>query len=345
MARSRPGRHNGLTDVPGLLVGQATLDGDGWLTGTTVVVASGEGAVAGVDVRGGGPGTAETDVLNPVSMDRRANAVVLTGGSAYGLAAAHGVMTPLAARGAGVRIGTERSHVVPIVPAAVVFDLGRGGVFTHYPGPDAGRSAYEAAAEGPVPLGNVGAGTGTVVGGLKGGTGSASILLSSGRTVGALAIVNAVGSAVHPGTGTLYAAAFGLAGEFDRLQPPAQGELRAAAATLTPRRGSPLNTTIGVIATDASLSNAQCTKLAGVGHDGLARAIRPAHSMFDGDTIFGLATGPDGHATPEEFHEILTAAADCFTRAIGHAVLAAASVTTPGGSWPCYADLFPSAYR
>lgn len=345
MSQSTAGRNNGLTDVPGLLVGQATLTGDGWLTGTTVVVAAGDGAVAGVDVRGGGPGTRETDVLNPVSMARRVNAVVLTGGSAYGLAAADGVMAALAAAGAGVRVGTEPAHVVPIVPTAVVFDLGRGGVFAHHPNPDAGRSAYDSATGGPVALGNVGAGTGTVVGGLKGSTGSASVLLEGGRTVAALAVVNAVGSAVHPVTGTLYAAQFGLPGEFDSLRPPAQDEVRAAAATLAPRQARPLNTTIGVIATDASLSPAQCTKLAGIGHDGLARAIRPAHSMFDGDTIFGLSTGPDGQATPEEFHEILAVAADCFTRAIGHGVLAAASVTTQGGTWPCYADLFPSAYR
>ncbi len=169
------GPGNSLTDVPGLRVGHATLDGAGWLTGVTVVLAPPGGAVGGVDVRGGGPGTRETDLLDPRNAVERAHAVMLSGGSAYGLGAAQGVMTRLAALGRGVPVGTDPLHVVPIVPAAILFDLGRGGVFDHYPDAAAGQSAFDVAlgpAGGePVALGNVGAGTGALAGQLKGGTG------------------------------------------------------------------------------------------------------------------------------------------------------------------------------
>jgi putative pantetheine hydrolase len=296
------------------------------------------------------------------------NAIVLSGGSAYGLAAAHGVMTRIAALHRGVQVGPEPSHVVPIVPAAILFDLGRGGVFGNYPGADAGAAAFDAALSplpnGPAQRGNVGAGTGALAGQLKGGIGAASEVLTdsgtagsgtagSGITVAALAAVNAVGSVADHRTGLLHGAQFGLPGEFDWLLPPSPDELRDGSARLDPRprlspEGAaqaprPLNTTIGVVATDASLTKAQCAKLAGVAQDGLARAVRPAHSMFDGDTIFALATGTETAASPLEFHAILSAAADCFTRAVVHAVLSASSVTTPAGSWLSYLDLFPSA--
>jgi putative pantetheine hydrolase len=354
--------------VAGLRVGHATLDGDGWLTGVTVVLAPPGGAVGGVDVRGGGPGTRETDLLDPRNMVERVHAVVLAGGSAYGLAAAHGALTRLAAAGRGLPMGTKPSHVVPIVPAAILFDLGRGGVFGHYPGEQAGEAAFDAAlgpaGADPVACGNVGAGTGAVAGQLKGGLGSASAavaLPAAGRpartvTVAALAAVNAVGSVADQRTGLLYGASCGLPGEFDRLRPPAPAELAAAAGRLAPRaRGGapagpgrpplppPLNTTIGVVACDASLTKAQCAKLAAVAHDGLARAVRPAHSMFDGDTIFALATGDGPPASPAEFHPLLTEAADCFARAVTRGVLAAGSVRTAGGAWPGYLDLLPSA--
>ena len=379
------GRTNSLADIHLLRVGHATLDGDGWLTGVTVIVAPPGGAVGGVDVRGGGPGTRETDLLDPRNNVERANAIMLGGGSAYGLTAAHGVMTRLAARGEGVRVGDDPAHVVPIVPAAILFDLGRGGVFGNYPGVAAGEAAFDAAtgAVAAVPAeGNAGAGTGALAGQLKGGIGSASVIvdvaLPTGSavarpvTVAALAAVNSVGSVASPRTGVLYGAQFGLPGEFDWLLPPSPAEVRAAAGRLDPRSRAtparddsapdtsapsdtardggppdvlppPLNTTIGVVATDASLTKAQCAKLAGVAHDGLARAIVPAHSMFDGDTIFALATGDGPAASPLEFHAILSAAADCFARAVVHGVLAAATVTTPGGVYPGYLDLFPSA--
>jgi L-aminopeptidase/D-esterase-like protein len=355
------GPENSLPDVRGLRVGQVTLAGDGWLTGVTVVLAPPEGATGGIDVRGGAPGTRETDLLDPLNQVERVNAIVLSGGSAYGLATAHGVMTRLAALHRGVQVGPEPSHVVPIVPAAILFDLGRGGVFGNYPGPDAGAAAFDVAqvdAGTPVvDAGNVGAGTGALAGQLKGGIGSASeVLVDSGTsdsgtsgcgiTVAALVAVNAVGSVADHRTGLLYGAQFGLPGEFDWLLPPSAEELRANAGWLDHRRGTgprPLNTTIGVVATDASLTKAQCAKLAGGGQDGLARAVRPAHSMFDGDTIFAMATGSGPTASPPEFHAILSAAADCFSRAVVHAVLAASCVTTPAGSWPGYLDLFPSA--
>jgi putative pantetheine hydrolase len=365
-----PGPANSLADIPGLLVGHATLTGDGWLTGVTVVVAGPDGAVGGVDVRGGGPGTRETDLLDPRHAVERVNAIVLAGGSAYGLAAAHGVMTTMAALHRGVKVGPEPSHVVPIVPAAILFDLGRGGVFGNYPGPQAGAEAVEAAlsplqndsgptgrtpqgtaSAGTAVAGNVGAGTGALAGQFKGGIGSASEVLFDGMvTVGALAAVNSAGDVADRRTGLLYGAALGLPGEFDWLAAPSAADLAAHAAR--PRDGvpRPLNTTIGVVATSASLSKAQCAKLAGVAHDGMARAIVPAHSMFDGDTVFALSTGAGtagvGPAPPaEQFHAILTAAANCFTRAVVHAVLSATSVTTPAGTWPSYLDLFPSADR
>jgi putative pantetheine hydrolase len=366
-----PGLGNSLADVPGLRVGHATLDGDGWLTGVTVVLAPPGGATCGVDVRGGGPGTRETDLLDPRNSVERVHAVVLGGGSAYGLSAAHGVLTRLAALGRGLPVGTAPSHVVPIVPAAILFDLGRGGVFGNYPGERAGAAAFDAAlaagGAGPAACGNVGAGTGAVAGQLKGGLGTASTTVelpapgqpSRAFTVAALAAVNAVGSVADERTGLLYGAQFGAPEEFGWLRPPGPAELAAAAGLLAPRGGGggrpggpggpggplppPLNTTIGVVACDASLTKAQCAKLAGVAHDGLARAVRPAHSMFDGDTIFALATGSGSVASPAEFHALLSAAADCFARAVVHGVLAAASVRTAGGEWPAYLDLFPSA--
>ena len=353
------GPANSLTDVRGLQAGHATLASEGWLTGVTVVVAGPDGATGGVDVRGGGPGTRETDLLSPLNQVERVNAVVLAGGSAYGLGAAHGVMTRLAGLHRGVRVGPDPAHVVPIVPAAILFDLGRGGAFGNYPGPAAGEAAFDAAVAagaGALTAGCVGAGTGALAGQLKGGVGSASeVLAESGITVAALAVVNAVGSVAEMRTGLLYGARFGLPGELDWLAAPSAAELRASAGRLDgrpradpgarpePASPRPLNTTIGVIGCDASLTKAQCAKLAGVAHDGLARAIRPAHSMFDGDTVFALATGSGDPVTPLEFHAILASAADCFTRAVVHGVLSATSVTTPAGSWPSYLDLFPSA--
>lgn len=344
----RAGPTNSITDVPGVRVGHAQRIGDGWLTGTTVVVVEPTGAVAGVDVRGGGPGTRETDLLDPRNVVERVHAVVLSGGSAFGLAAADGVMRGLFADGVGFPMGAP-GEVVPIVPGAVIFDLGRGGRFDATPGPDLGAAAYSAAVSGPVPMGCVGAGTGAQSGGLKGGVGSASVLLDDGTTVGALVVVNAVGSCVDPGTGDLYAARLGLAGEFAGVRTPDAHEAAAArdlaaARNATGALPSVLATTIGVIATDAALTKAQCAKVSGVGHDGLARAIRPVHTMLDGDTLFTLATGE--RATPDlwGFQRILEVAGDCVTRAVGHAMLAARTTQVPYGTLRCYRDAFPSAF-
>jgi len=347
----RPGPTNSLRDVSGVRVGHHTRTGDGWLTGTTVVLAPEGGAVAGVDVRGGGPGTRETDLLDPRNLVERVHAVVLSGGSAFGLAAADGVMQRLYEAGTGLPMGAP-GQVVPIVPAAVVFDLGRGGDFGCRPDREFGAKAYDAALADPTdsPLnGTIGAGTGAIAGGLKGGLGSASAVLDDGITVAALAVVNAVGSCVDPGTGELYAARYGLPGEFDELATPDAAEVKHAAAQaaerISPNGLRPaMATTIGLVATDATLTKAQCAKVSGIAHDGMARGIRPVHTMFDGDTVFTLATGARDARDHVGLHHLLEAAADCFTRAIGHAIVSATTVETPVGRWRGYRDAFPSAF-
>lgn len=331
---------NSITDVPGIRVGQAQRTGEGWLSGTTVVLAPPDGAVGGVDVRGGGPGTRETDLLDPRNLVERVHAVVLSGGSALGLACVDGVVQRLFADGIGYPMGGP-GEVVPIVPAAVLFDLGRGGTFANHPDAALGAEAYDAVSD-EVRQGNVGAGTGARVGGLKGGIGSASVQLPDGTTVGALVAVNAVGSAVDPATGELYAARHCLPGDVPVLRRPTAADLAAAhaAAAADPALiKPPLATTIGVIATDATLTKAQCSKVAGTGHDGLARAINPVHTMFDGDTLFTMATGSGELMDVFSFQTLLIAATDCVTRAVARAVLAADSA----GGMRSYREAFPSA--
>lgn len=349
----RPGPSNSLTDVAGLRVGHATRREPGWLTGTTVVVAPEGGAVCGVDVRGGGPGTRETDLLDPRNLVDRVNAVMLGGGSVFGLAAADGIVRALFADGLGWPFG-EPGQVAPIVPAAVLFDLDRGGHLERFPGPEEGATAYAAAHDGPVEQGLVGAGTGAASGGLKGGIGTASTVLENGTTVAALVAVNSAGSPVDPRTGELFATRFGLGAEFEGIGVPDPAELEeclaraAAAAEASGRRGPGLATSIGVIATDATLTKAHCQKVAGIGHDGLARAINPVHTIVDGDTLFAMATGTRPEPEFLELFDLMHAAGDCVTRAVGHGLLAAESVdcTDQGGvalrSWR---DAFPSAVR
>ncbi|MBK6018180.1 P1 family peptidase [Streptomyces sp. MBT53] len=334
-----------LTDVAGVRVGHATRSGDGWLTGTTVVLAPEGGAVAAVDVRGGGPGTKETDALDPRNVVQRVEAIVLTGGSAYGLDAASGVMAWLEEQGRGVRVGAEPTHVVPVVPAACVFDLGRGGDFRARPDAATGRAAVEAAAiSGPgvrVREGCVGAGTGAAVGPMKGGVGTASIVLESGITVAALVVANAAGSVMDPETGVLYGELFQGRVTYPEahVHEAARRRLAETAAKHTP---PPLNTTLAVVATDAELTKAQAQKLAGTAHDGIARAVRPVHLLHDGDTVFALATGarPLDAEQPLALNDILAAGADVVTRAIVRAVRAAESVDGPGGAWPSYEELY-----
>ncbi|MFF7730623.1 P1 family peptidase [Streptomyces sp. NPDC008001] len=358
-----PGAMDALTDVAGIRVGHAHRRGDGALTGTTVVLTAEGGAVAAVDVRGGGPGTRETDALDPRNLVQRVEAVVLSGGSAYGLDAASGVMAWLEDSGRGFRVGPDPSQVVPVVPAAALFDLGRGGDWRARPDASLGREAAEAAARedvgAPVAQGNVGAGTGAVAGGMKGGVGTASAVLPSGTTVAALAVLNAAGSAVDPATGVLYGQLYagGAVTAPDRERHTAAQERLAAAREESAKRSAasvrpPLNTTLVVVATDAALTRAQAQKLAGTAHDGLARAVRPVHLLNDGDTVFALATGDRPLVTEDAFgdmatllaagalNEILAAGADVVTRAVVKAALAAESVDGPGGVFPSYGDLY-----
>ena len=322
--------------IEGFEIGHHTADGDSWLTGTTVVLAR-DGAVGGVDVRGGGPGTRETDLLDPRAVIERVHAVVLTGGSAYGLAAADGVMAGLEQAGIGFWVGPEPTQVVPIVPAAVIFDLGRGGDFGRRPGAEFGRLALAAASPERPESGCVGAGTGALCGGLKSGFGYAERRLSSGISVAAAVVVNAGGSAVDPVTGRLYA------DRGQRLPKPTEIE-RADLAAAYAQTPPSLGTTIGVLLTDAALTKAQTSKMAALGHDGMARAIAPVHTMFDGDTVFGLASGRRPPAAEPaqrlaEFNLLLAAAAETFTDACLDAVYAARG----RGRWPGYLELAPSA--
>jgi len=314
-----PGPHNALTDVLGLRVGHAQVEGG--LSGTTVVLAPAEGAVAGVDVRGAAPGTRETDLLRPDATVQRVHAIVLSGGSAYGLAAADGVMARLEAAGVGFPVP---GGVVPIVPAAVVFDLGRGGVFGARPTAATGAAAFDAATDGPIAQGVVGAGTGAVVGGRKGGIGTASAVLEGGATVAALVVLNAVGSALDPATGLPHGLRAGLDGEFGSVTP--------VAVTPPPAPVPGTATTLAVLATDVTLDKAGAARLATMGHDGLARAIVPVHTVMDGDTIFGLATCARPAPSLDELFALQAAAAEVVTRAVVHALLAAETV----GIWPGY---------
>lgn len=321
----RPGPRNALTDVAGLWVGHATdLEA---ATGCTVVWAEG-GAVGGVDVRGAAPGTRETDLLAPGATVERVDAVVLAGGSAFGLAAASGVAEALAARGVGLPV--LGGFVVPIVPAAVLFDLGRGAV--HRP-PDAalGRQALDAARADAAPAeGNVGAGTGAIAGGLKGGVGTASAVLPEGWTVAALVAVNSLGRPADPRTGRLYAEPV-LLEEERALLPPTDG-YRGAPEDYALPADLLRATTLAVVATDATLTKAQAQRLAAAGQAGLARALRPAHTALDGDAVFALATGRGAAPDLPGWVRLQAVAADVVARSIARAVLAA----TPAAGVPSY---------
>ncbi|MFC9998986.1 P1 family peptidase [Nocardia sp. NPDC127526] len=346
------GPRNSITDVAGVLVGHhQALDPDatigaGAATGCTVVRVPG-GATASVDVRGGGPGTRETDLLDPSNTVRQVNAVLLTGGSAYGLAAADGVMRWLEEHKEGIPMDpADPSRVVPIVPGAVIFDL-PVGAWDIRPNADFGfLAAEDAGAE--FARGSVGAGTGARAGSIKGGVGSASVRFTdgpaAGMTVGALIVANPVGSVFDPRTGLPWGVGTDGAEHFG-LRPATEEKL--AAANALPVKGTVLNTTIGVVATDAALDPAACRRLATTAHDGLARAIRPAHSPLDGDTLFALSTGAieadPGFPMPPAFpadllvlDELCTAAAVCVERAIVDAILSATSVA----GIPSYAELF-----
>ncbi len=309
-----------LTAVEGLKVGHFTLAERP--TGCTVVVAE-QGAVASVDVRGGAPGTRETDLLNPASTVQQVHAIVLAGGSAFGLDAATGTMRYLEERGIGFDV---RIAKVPIVPAAILFDLGFGGDPRIRPAADCGYKAAAAASAAPVQEGNVGAGAGATVGKLAGpqramktGIGSAAIDIPGGLVVAALVAVNAVGDVIDPSNGTIVAGA---------RTPDGKSFVDARKIVLLPppdaRSGE--NTTIGVVATNATLTKAEAQKVAQMAHDGYARAIYPVHTPADGDTIFALATGRlQGHGNVGQIGAL---AAEAMARAI---VRAATQATTSGG--------------
>jgi putative pantetheine hydrolase len=320
------GKNNCLTDVEGIMVGHFTSTEAA--SGVTVVLCL-DGAVAGVDVRGSAPGTRETDCIMPLNLVQEVQAVGLTGGSVYGLSTADGVVRWLAEKGCGFPL--EQGMVAPIVPAAALFDLGRGKDYVPTISHEWGVQACESATSGAVPLGCVGAGTGAMAGGIKGGLGSASEILDSGITVAALIAVNALGSVINKVTGLPWEVDLELNQEF--------GPLSRRAVKLpentTPQPSS--NTTIGVVATDAILTKTQAQKVAQMAQDGLARAIRPAHTMYDGDTIFCLSTGKRDLPQAEGFfvvkgaeavNEIGRAAADCTSRAIIRAVIEARSLGT-----------------
>lgn len=319
----RPATTNGLTDIPGVWLGHHT-DASA-ASGTTVVICP-DGAVAGVDVRGAAPGTRETELLAPENLVEKVHAVCLSGGSVFGLAAADGVVRHLESESIGFPL--DATHVAPIVPAAVLFDLGRGPEFRPPVNAEWGEAACRAAGPGPVETGNVGAGTGAMSGGIKGGLGTASMALASGVTVAALAVVNSLGSTIDPASGTFWEARLEAGGEFvRRMRPPV--------ALPQPHPGEPgKNTTLAVVATDATLTKAQAKRIAMMAHDGMARAIRPAHTMFDGDIVFCLSTGkqplpetPGFFAAPaaHAINELGHAAADCLARAIVHGILNARS--------------------
>jgi len=281
--------HNAITDVPGIRVGHATNAEA--RTGCTVVLCPADGAVGGVDQRGGAPGTRETDLLRPMHLVERVHAILLAGGSAFGLDAASGVMHWLEEKGVGF---DARVAKVPIVPAAILFDLDVGRADVR---PDAGMgyAACEAASDGPLAAGSVGVGTGCTVGKVlgagraaKSGVGTASADLGGGLVVGALVAVNAFGDVVDPHTGEILAGARALQGEgfADTL-----ATMKGMVGKTVLRFAGRSHTVIGVVATNARLTKVEANKVAQMAHDGLARAVRPAHTMFDGDTLFALATG------------------------------------------------------
>lgn len=324
-----PDAAKGLTAVQGIKVGQFTRTERP--TGCTVILTEG-GAVGGVDVRGGAPGTRETDVLDPVNTVQVVHAVVLTGGSAYGLDSATGVMRYLEEKNIGYDV---RSAKVPIVPAAVLLDLSFGGNPKIRPDADCGYKAAQSATDGPVAEGNVGAGAGATIGktggpgrSMKAGTGTSAIVLPSGLVVAAIVAVNAVGDVIDPSTGRVVA---GVRTPDGTGLADARTILRSGLRNPPPRAGE--NTTIGLVATNAKLTKVQATKMAQMAHDGYARAINPVHTPGDGDTIFSLATGAwDGDVNVSQVGALAA-------EAMADAIVRAATQATSSQGVPAIRDL------
>lgn len=334
----RPGPRNAITDVDGIAVGNAS---DSILRSGVTVLLPAEPAVAGVDSRGGAPGTHETDLLNPANLVDRVDAIALSGGSAFGLDAAGGVMAWLAERGRGFAVGPAR---VPIVPAAIIFDLLNGGQKDWGAVPPYRALAVQAcgAAAADFALGNAGAGFGAKAGRLKGGLGTASFVTADGIQVGALVVANPFGAVTLPGTSTLWTWALERDDEFGGQPVPTapvdSGQLDYALPS--PVGGQ---TTIGVVATNVALTKAQATRIAIMAQDGLARAIRPVHTPLDGDTVFALSTArhPLADPPPLTLARLGMLAADCLARAIGRAVFHADSL----GDVPSYRSLHGAHLR
>lgn len=328
----RSGPRNLITDVEGLSVGNH--DDPKLKSGTTVVVCD-EPAVASVQVLGGAPGTRETDLLEPHNAVEAINALVLSGGSAFGLDAASGVQAALRERGAGFQIA---GYTVPIVPAAILFDLPNGGDKDWGRYPPYREFGYEAVARASrdFAIGTTGAGAGATTAGLKGGLGSASVILDNGITLGALVAVNAIGSVTVGRSRHFWAAPFEIEDEFGGLGLPSPLPADAGEVIVKFREAmrAGANTTVGVIATDARLTKAAARRLAIAAHDGFARAIWPVHTPVDGDLVFGLATGRNTTPLdPEASIDLHAAATAVMARAVARGVYAATSAEN---------DMFPT---
>jgi L-aminopeptidase/D-esterase-like protein len=312
-----PGPRNLITDVAGLAVGNA--QDDNLKSGTTVLLSEDGPMTTSYAVMGGAPGTRDTDLLEPDKTVPGVDAIVLSGGSAFGLAAAQGVMDALAQQGRGFQVHSAR---VPIVPAAIIFDLPNNGQkgWAENPYPALGLDALGNIAH-DFALGTAGAGTGATDAQHKGGLGSASLVLPDGTTIGALVVVNALGSATTPSGKHFWAAPFEIGEEFGGLGPDPTANLQA----LLPSRKTAAmaqhgNTTIGVVATDARLDKAACKRLATAAHDGFARALVPAHTPYDGDLIFASSTARRGPPSDEVMPLLGHYAAVCMARAIARAI-------------------------
>jgi len=328
-----PGPTNSLLDIAGLRVGQAS---DAAIkTGTTVVLAD-TPVTASYAVLGGAPGSRETDLLEPDKSAPGVDAFVLSGGSAFGLDAATGVMERLRAMGRGVEVGPVR---VPIVPGAIIFDLLSGGArdWTASPYPELGRRAIDAVGA-PIEIGSHGAGTGAMTGRMKGGIGTASLDLGGGAMVAALIVANPSGSPCTPGDRHFWAAPFEVAAEFGGIGPDSATGLVAPLDNLKYAAAEKLaNTTIGLVATNVALGKAECKRLAVAAHDGIARAIVPAHTPGDGDLLFAASTGTGPALTPALAGELGAAAAHCVARAIARGVHAA--TPAPGDILPTWGQI------
>ncbi|WP_170762692.1 P1 family peptidase [Ruegeria lacuscaerulensis] len=332
-----PGPRNLITDVPGLKVGNAQ---DAALKSGTTVLTADEAFTASVHVMGGAPGTRETDLLAPDKTVTQVDAIVLSGGSAFGLDACSGVSDALRFRGRGYPVGDT---VVPIVPGAILFDLLNGGDkgWTDNPYRAFGQAAFETASE-DFALGTAGAGTGALAAMHKGGLGSASLVLDNGVTVGALVAANPLGSVTTPGDRHFWAAPFEIGDEFGGLGPDSRAGLghppvSRKAQAMRPAEPGKTNTTIAIVATDAALSKPQCQRLAVAAHDGIARAVLPAHTPGDGDLVFGVSTGATPLPQEAELSLLGHAASLCLARAIARAIYLATPAA--GDLLPCWSKL------